>query len=262
MQDQTANDFYSYGYVFLDALLNAANVRKVGYEFQNSIGIQNEEDHAFNFRIRGLNVDFMSYSMLSLVNNDKSALLNAKTLMEKANIAFGVFFKHYASGNVTKTDGSFAFQPIGAALPSTLGAPTSLNTGGKNYNNSQAVDLDRTTPILVHVPVDTLVMSPLAVFICLAVLTFLAITTVIIFAFHSSRFKELPRDVDTLASVLGFVYGSERLLEWAREKKESGNWSDNGIGGQLMARMGPFENADGIKRWGVEIVEEGESGSR
>ncbi|TID13390.1 hypothetical protein E6O75_ATG11306 [Venturia nashicola] len=252
----------SYGYVFLDALLNAANIRKLGYEFQSSIEIQNEEDHAFNFRIRGLNADFMSYSMLSLVNNDKYALLNATTLMEKANIAFGVFFKHYASGNVTKTGGSFAFQPIGAALPSTLGAPSSFNTGGRYYNNSQTVDLDRTVPIFVHVPIDTLVMSPIAVFICLAVLAFLAVTTVVIFAFYSNRFKQLPRDVDTLASVLGFVHGSERLLEWAREKKESGNWNDNGIGGQLMARLGHFENADGVKRWGVEIVEEGEIGSR
>lgn len=232
--------------MFLDAVLNATNIRKVGNEFQNSTRIQNEEDYAFNFCIRGLNVDFMSYYMLSLVNNDKSALLNATTLMETANIAFGVFFKHYPSENVNKTDGfnktdgSFAFHPIGAALPSTLGVTSSLNAESKGYNNSQAVNLDRMTPILVHVPVDTLVMSPIAVFICLAVLAFLAITTVVIFAVYSNTFRELPRGVDTLASVLGFVYGSEKLLGWAREKKESGKWSDNGIGGQLVARLGPL----------------------
>jgi hypothetical protein len=249
----------SYGYVFLDALLNAANIRKVGYEFQNSISVQNEDDHAFNFRIRGLNTDFMSYSMLALVNNDKSALLNATTLMEKANTAFGVFFKHYASDNVTKANGGFAFQPIGATFPSTLGAPAGLNSQSKGYNDSQAVNSSRTTPILVHVPVDTLVMSSVAVFLCLAILVFLIVTTIITFTFYSNRFRVLPRDVDTLASVLGFVYGSERLLEWVREKKESGNWNDNGIGGELMARLGPFETADGVKRWGIEIVEEGEN---
>lgn len=197
--------------------------------------------------------------MLALVNNDKSALLDATTLMQKANTAFGIFFKHYASENVTTASGGFAFQPIGAVLPSTLGAPSGLNMEGKGYNNSQAVNPDRTAQVLVHVPVDTLVMSSIAVFICLAVLAVLAVTTIIIFTFYSNRFKVLPRDVDTLASVLGLVYGSERLLEWSREKKESGNWKDNGIGGQLMARLGPFESAGGVKRWGIEIVDEDEN---
>jgi hypothetical protein len=239
----------------LDALLNAASVATIGSEFQFSTDAQDVSDHAFNFRIRGLNVDFMSYSMLALVNSDKPALLDANTLMDKANTAFGIYFKHYASENVTTTDGGYAFQPIGAKLPSTLGASTAV---GQGYNDSQAVNIPRTAQILVHVPIDSLVMSPIAVFLCIAVLAFLSITTIIIYTFYSNRFKVLPRDVDTLASILGFVYGSERLLEWARERKETGNWTDNGMGGQLMAKLGPFETAGGDKRWGVEIVEEGE----
>jgi hypothetical protein len=41
-------------------------------------------------------------------------------------------------------------------------------------------------------------------------------------------FKVLPRDVDSLASVLGFVYGSPKLLQWVAETKDDPNWGERG----------------------------------
>lgn len=52
---------------------------------------------SFNFQVRGLNLDFMSFAMLALANNSKEALLDPQTFMNLANTTFGTFFKHYAS---------------------------------------------------------------------------------------------------------------------------------------------------------------------
>jgi hypothetical protein len=254
------DSFTSYGFVFWDALLNAANVAKYGNEFQRSTGEQNPDDHAFNFRVRGLNMDFMSYSMLALADDDKQALLDPNTYIEKANIAFGTFFKHYVSGNVTMKDGGLTYQPIGAVLPSTLGQVVSGNRSAHDgFNGSLKSTTPLTADATLNMPIERLVMSPLAVFLSLAILAFLCITTAIIYGFYRNRFKALPRDVDTLASILGFVYSSERLLEWVRECKyaeEIGGKVSGDKDRMLMARLGPFENG-GKKRWGVELADDG-----
>jgi hypothetical protein len=221
---------------------------------------QNDDDHAFNFRIRGHNMDFMSYSMLSLANNDKRALLDPKTFIEKANTVFGVFFKHWASENVTMGHGGLAYQPIGATLPPHLGKVVSGNTAAnEGYNGTSASSTPQMAQVVIHMPVEQLIMSPAAVYLSLIVLVFLCLTTIVIYAFYRNRFKALPRDVDTLASVLGFVYGSERLLEWVGGKKDSGALGDKAASPQadekmIKARFGPFETGT-RSRWGVELVD-------
>lgn len=95
-------------------------------------------------------------------------------------------------------------------------------------------------------------MSPAAVYICLIVLVFLCPVTVAIYVFYRRRAKVLPRDVDTLASVLAFVYESPRLLEWAREKKETSDWKGDET---VAARLGMFQNHEGQPGWGVELVD-------
>lgn len=64
-------------------------------------------------------------------------------------------------------------------------------------------------------------MAPIFVALCLIVLGFLFATTVTIYVFHRQQFKALPRDVDSLASVIGFVYDSPRLLQWVRDNQGS-----------------------------------------
>lgn len=95
-------------------------------------------------------------------------------------------------------------------------------------------------------------MSPVAVCICLIVLVFLCPVTVAIYVFYRRRAKVLPRDVDTLASVLAFVYESPRLLEWARKKKETGDWKSDET---VAARLGRFQKHEGQPGWGVELVD-------
>lgn len=152
----------------------------------------------------------MSYAMLALANNSKDALLDTNTLIEFANTTFGAFFKHFVSENVTTAFGGQAYQPIGSQLPANL-------RPANDTNNTTQDALPYNVTVTLHVPVAQLVMAPAAVFLCLDLLVFLLLTTIVIYTSHRQNFKALPRDVDTLASALAFVYASDRLLEWVRE---------------------------------------------
>lgn len=173
-------------------------------------------------------------------------------MIATASQAFGTYFKHFASEQVDPTDGGRVFQPIGEQLPADL--PAVASPQGTWFNESMAAaGLAQSTLARVHIPVEVLVMSPAAVCICLIVLVFLCPVTVAIYVSYRGRANVLPRDVDTLASVLAFVYESPRLLEWAREKKETGNWRTDET---VAARLGEFQSQrhDGQPRWGVELV--------
>lgn len=76
---------------------------------------------SFNFQVRGLNLDFMSFAMLALANNSKEALLDPQTFMDLANTTFGTFFKHYSSENVTRLSGGHTYEPVGEKLPWAIG---------------------------------------------------------------------------------------------------------------------------------------------
>jgi hypothetical protein len=261
----TVNLTTSYGYVFWDALLGAANSAQLGLEMPKQV--ENMADHSFNFRIRSLNADFMSYSMLALAggNAGREALLDPNELIKKANYVFGVFFKHFVSENITDAEGGWAYQPIGAKLPAGLGNITDYGVVGRDDDRRSPVDTPRSLNAVLSTPVEQLVVSGIAVGICVGVLAFLIIVTVIIFAGYRRELKVLPRDVDTLASVLGFVYGSRQFLEWVRRNGSSRTWNTTewkgkyrllpARGGGEMVRLGGFENGDGRERWGVEIVD-------
>ena len=70
---------YSYGILFLDTLLSAADVESIGGQ-DRTVGYSDywENTNVSNFNIRepGLNVDYMTYSMLRLANDDYRALLD------------------------------------------------------------------------------------------------------------------------------------------------------------------------------------------
>ncbi|CAD0114041.1 unnamed protein product, partial [Aureobasidium uvarum] len=268
-------DLISWGYIFLDSVMNSGRAEDVSTTQWEPNKPENLEDRAFNFRIRGLNADFMSYSMLQLANNSKEALLDTDTLISLANKTFGVFFKHFASENVTSSLGGNVYQPIGAKLPWSLGFVTN-NTmyatasdvpaayqGALGVENSTA-STPRSTSAILHVPVEQLVMSPTAVILCLSLLAFLILAITVIFTANRNTIKKLPRDVDTLASTLAFVYGSEKLLDWVQTRSEKQKpwykgWTfrDSQAGAtKQRAMMGSFKNADGAQLWGIELCEE------
>lgn len=49
--------------------------------------------------------------------------------------------------------------------------------------------------------------------------------------------------------MLGFVYGSEKLLAWERGGRKVGD------GEEVRVKMGSFKNdGENVERWGVEVV--------
>lgn len=245
----------SYGYLFHDALLSAANSARTGNDsMETSILAESLDDRTFNFRLPGLNLDFMSYVSRSLINNN-SALLNPNTLANVSSTVFSMFFKHFVHSNVTTSggmymNGTWVLQPRGAVIPSDLG-PTMLSTSKLFLQDDfTASNTPATVTSIVTTRIPQLDLSPAAVFLCLAILVFLMLTTAIILSWHRNYLRLLPRDVDTLGSVLGFVYASERLLSRADDKEAL----ETDGGGTEMVRMGWFESR-GRRRWGVEIVD-------
>ena len=201
--------------------------------------------------------------MLQLAKGDKAALLDHNRLTSLAKETLSVFFKHFASSNVSDIFGGQAFQPIGEKLPWGLGP--ALNTSGVLLppheqgafaTQNQTVHLERQVPATLSVPIEQLVMSPIAVYLCISILVLLCVTTVIIYTTNRPQLKALPRDVDTLASTIAFVYGSEKLLRWVQDLpslKPSRLQSE--YTKQMMARLGPFRDSEGNERWGIELVE-------
>jgi hypothetical protein len=114
--------------------------------------------------------------------------------------------------------------------------------------------------VTIHVPVEQLVMSSVSVYLCLSLLGFLLLVTAVMYVVNHGRMKELPRNVDTLASTLAFVHGSEKLLAWTATAPKTQPWykalfSNNSDTPQPKARIGHFTSSDGVERWGIELVD-------
>jgi len=176
--------------------------------------------------------------MLHLANNDQHALLGAETLMETANQTFGIFFKHFATFNISENRESYVYEP-----------PDYFK---KSYD---LIDANISTPV------KELRMSPAAAILSMSILVFLIITTIILYTANRKEYKAIPRDVDTLASTLGWVYASDRLLTWAEHAPPSQPWykslfSDpSSLGKQHKAKMGFFVDSNGTERWGIEFFD-------
>ena len=280
----------SYGNLFMDAFYNAADCARLGEGALQETGYGDEDltDRTFNFRLKGLNVDFMSYAMFSLAQRDPAALLDPSILQNFSNIVFSTFFQNYASTNVTINEGGRVFQHIGATLPAGLPAIVNVSGGGlSSYQNTNVPSyINKTIEAVIHTKVEQLVMSPASVILCLTILVFLACTTVLVYFPYAAYFKALPRDVDTLASVIAFVYDSPRLREWIMNNEDlldgkksrgrsRGKLAQNAAakqhGGKYkVVRMGEGDNSadaldepttglgffrgdKGIARWGIEL---------
>ncbi|CAD0085299.1 unnamed protein product [Aureobasidium mustum] len=106
-------------------------------------------------------------------------------------------------------------------------------------------------------------MSRTAVALCISLLSFLILVIAVAYPINRNRVKAIPRDVDTLASTLAYVHGSERLLNWVQQEAPVAlPWYRAFFASRpdmnvehLKARLGPFVSADGKQRWGVELLE-------
>lgn len=86
----------------------------------------------------------------------------------------------------------------------------------------------------MHIPINELVTSPTAVFLFLAILAFLARVAVLVYFPYVVYFKGLPRDVETLASVIAFVFDSPNSFN------------------QNMPRVDPLPRLMGLRAHGSE----------
>ncbi|KAH8599119.1 hypothetical protein B0O99DRAFT_613050 [Bisporella sp. PMI_857] len=251
----------SYGYLFNDMLLSAANSARLGNLASEQYATENLSDRTFNFRLPGLNVDLMSYTSLALVKNNSSALLDPNILGNISSTVFSMFFKHFVHAPVSPNiglyaNGSWGLQPRGATLPQDLGATIDSLSTVYLQNIPQP---SKTAPFVEGVVVERveqLEFNPAAVVLSLCILGFLFMATVVILAAHKKHLDHLPRDVDTLGSILGFVYSSDRLLRIATIDVDGGSVNEK-IEFLGPTKMGWF-NGSGKRRWGIEIVDERE----
>ncbi|KAI1425350.1 hypothetical protein F5Y12DRAFT_714398 [Xylaria sp. FL1777] len=241
----------SHGILFLTALLGAADLDEIqgtnlNYLFTKSESI---EDQTFNIRQSGLNVDLMTYSMLSLVNYDHEALLDLETLERTAQQTFTALFQHFASNNVSFTTGGYVFQPPGEKLPNDLDGPVTKSS------RADVMSVNGTVTMHISRSVELLKISKLAAWICLSILAYLIIVGITL-TIASRRYTTLLlRRVNSIADVAVLMAGSQRLLKLAREKAVNNFRLDP----STRVRLGWFNDENGTMRWGIEVVGEEQS---
>ncbi|KAF4631977.1 hypothetical protein G7Y89_g6157 [Cudoniella acicularis] len=179
----------NYGYLFHDTLLGAANSDLTGSNAMYVDQAENLDDCTFNFRLPGLNVDFMSYTSLNLVNQDKAFLLDPTTLGNASSEVFSLFFKHFVHGDVKGNNGLYingirGLQPRGAVIPSNL-RPTMPQGYKKTVTYLQdSFKISNTAPsatATITTRIEQFDLIPAAVILCLCILVLLAITACFIF---------------------------------------------------------------------------------
>ncbi|KAF2189585.1 hypothetical protein K469DRAFT_747636 [Zopfia rhizophila CBS 207.26] len=261
----------SYGILFVDSLLNAADLGDIGTNKNATSVLQDLNDRVFNIKDTklGLNLDFMSYASYCKANKTPEALLDPSTFFSLTQQTFQTFFQHFVSSNLTLENGGWAYQPINATLEG-LGVPVALN---KAWNNQSTWDdqnqtfinsLQKEYPVLhtnrtanatLSTRIEVLRMSALATWLSFGILIFLIITTIVIAVTQRTYLKPMIRNMECIADVLVLIAGSERLLEAVRERGVDRLMKDD-----ILTKLGWFVGSDGRVRWGIEIVEDGPEG--
>ncbi|OTA99510.1 hypothetical protein M426DRAFT_67631 [Hypoxylon sp. CI-4A] len=235
----------SHGILFMTGLLGAADLSDfAGTDLSYTTASEDISDQTFNIRQPGLNADLMTYSMLSLVDYNHDALLDPETLERTAQKAFSALFQNFASNNVSFETGGYVFQPPSEALPSDLDTIYSKRDDASSSADTVTLDVSR--------PVELLKMSKPAAWICMVILGYLIVVSVVLTVASRAYTKMLLRKINSLADVVVLMAGSEKLLQLAREKSLDELQRDHNI----KARLGWFTGADGQARWGIELVGE------
>ena len=118
----------------------------------------------------------------------------------------------------------------------------------------------------VSVQTETLVISPLALFLSVSIIILLIISTLVIYLVQNRQLRLLPRDFDSPVSLMAAVYASEKLKAWGERQHErremvelGGRWGKKSavpIDDDVAIGMGYFTGVDGEEHWGIEVVED------
>ncbi|KAI0104001.1 hypothetical protein GGR51DRAFT_523142 [Nemania sp. FL0031] len=236
----------------LENLIGATTLRSVpgGESFYSFSTAERLEEQTFNIRDSGLNVDYMTYAMLSLANNNHSALLDGEVLKETAQKTFTTFFQHFVNNRISMTSGGYLYQPLDEKFPSDIGEPYLRTKPPTNGTASNGNSTDRITKATISRPMEILSMSGTAAWICIVILGYLIITCVLLVIASRSYNRLLLRQVNSIADIAFLVAGSHRLLKTARERSLESLKHDDSI----AAKLDWFITDQGDRRWGIEIV--------
>lgn len=244
----TYNVTVSHGVLFVMGLLGAADTGSLGGLNQYATRRPSEDmaDRTYNIRIPGLNADYMSYSMLSLVDHDHQALLDPDRLARTASQTFSTFFQHFSTYNVSLDTGGYVYTPLGAKLPDDLDGP-----GSTSKRADSAPPPSATQAIALQLPIEKLYISETAAWFCLVILGYLLVTSTVLIVASRRYAKVLWKRVETIADVAALVAGSERLLSLVNSKELKDLKQDSAA----RAKLGWFKDNDGTTRWGIELVD-------
>ena len=204
----------------------------------------------------------MSYTSLALSGNNKSALLDPATLGNVSSSVFSLFFKNFAQAKVSANralfmDGAWGLQPVGTTVPLDLGPVMDSNPTIMLQNSVPPSKTNTSTEGLLSIKVENLDMNHTVAIICLCILSIFIVTIVVIMAYRKQYLRDLPRDVDTVGSVLGLVYGSERFLKIADDSAGKAGQDAE----KKLLKIGWFDVGQ-TRRWGIEVVLPGDKFSR
>ncbi|KAH7402793.1 hypothetical protein BKA66DRAFT_480935 [Pyrenochaeta sp. MPI-SDFR-AT-0127] len=280
-----ANVTTSYGVLFMDALLGAADLPQIeGYSTNvggnilgkrltdtseqsgNNVLLETSYmaedvviDDTFKIRDRlnGLNMDIMSYAMLKQANGDPEALLNFTTMLSHAQHTFSTFFQHFASMNARPNATFGAYQDIDDnSLEEVLASNKSqrfAESGSGSYFPEfkyEKLNTSRTLDATVTTRIEFLRMNKVATWISIACLAWLISISLAVLILKHSYFSHLLYDVESLAEFLVLVAGSESLLKLVRDNDVKLLQKSK----THMTKLGWFRAPDGAIRWGVEVV--------
>ena len=201
-------------------------------------------------------MDLMTYCMYTLANKDPEAMKNETILADLVNRVFQIFFQHFISTNLSTTEPSWAYQPVGAQAEN-LGDQLFYNRSeGYMRRVPPPTYLDqktnRSVDVVIQYETEVLKMNAVATWLTIAIASLLAVGTTAALIMQRSYLKPMRRNIECIADVLVLIAGSERLLKLARQGGlEKGKASDD-----VVLKLGWFKTKAGEKRWGIELVED------
>ena len=190
----------------------------------------------------------MTYSMLSMAENDPRALLDPETLEQLAQRTFSTFFQHYASNNVTFAAGGRTYQKINETLPPDIGKSetygkrqTTESIAPSVSGNSANVDVSR--------PIVVLRTSKTAVWICIVILSWLIVTALLLAVFARSHTSSFEKKIETVGDIAILVTASDEFLELVKNSRHT----DLKQNTSLRTRLEHFTSIDGEDRYGINL---------
>ncbi|KAI4641480.1 uncharacterized protein J4E79_011687 [Alternaria viburni] len=264
--DYNINTTTSYGPLFVQWLLNAANIDGPSskspprtYENSPRPNPQYSDGRAFNMRdnTTGLNLDFMSYAAYAQVGFDPTALLDPEVLARTSSTVFSTFFQHFVNSNLSRESGGYVYQPRGMELKINApmdDMPIQYMPDGSIAPKFEDIvrNTNATTTAELSTKVEVLQMNLVAFWIATSILIWLIITIIILGSVQRKYYGGMMRNIECIADVLVLIAGSERLLEVIREKGFDAIVKED----KMLTRMGWFRDVDGTMRWRIDLVEE------